>query len=119
VNHHFRPKVSIAVAVIVSLTAAILYLPGPGLNLRSAGPSDPEKVTTNPAGSNENAAPGSCTIFTVAKGDTVFFGNYEDWINPNTYVWSRPAPRDGYGAVFFGFDDLYPQGEVNEKGAGL
>lgn len=28
--------------------------------------------------------PGSCTIFCVSKGDSVFFGNNEDWRNDLT-----------------------------------
>ena len=32
-----------------------------------------------------NPVPESCTIFTASHGDTVLFGNNEDWINPHTY----------------------------------
>ena len=35
--------------------------------------------------------PESCTIFTASYGDTVLFGNNEDWINPNTYYWVVPS----------------------------
>ncbi|MBM4116636.1 hypothetical protein FJ251_02695 [bacterium] len=35
--------------------------------------------------------PGSCTIFCVAKGQAVLFGNNEDWRNPKTFVWLVPA----------------------------
>jgi len=60
--------------------------------------------------------PESCTIFTVSFGDKVLFGNNEDWINPNTYYWVVP-PRGGeYGVVYFGFDNFWPQGGINEKG---
>lgn len=36
-------------------------------------------------------APESWTIFTASYGDTVLFGNNEDWINPNTYYWRHCA----------------------------
>ena len=61
-------------------------------------------------------APESCTIFTASFGDKVLFGNNEDWINPNTYYWVVPPRSENYGVVYFGFDNLWPQGGINEKG---
>jgi len=60
--------------------------------------------------------PGSCTIFAAAHGDTVLFGNNEDYTNPNTYYWVIPSNEGTYGGVYFGFDNLSPQGGINEKG---
>lgn len=58
----------------------------------------------------------ACTIFTVSRGDKVFFGNNEDWTNPNTYIWFE-LPKEGkYGGVYLGFDNFFPQGGMNEKG---
>jgi hypothetical protein len=66
--------------------------------------------------SEDSTMPGSCTIFCVSYGGSVFMGNNEDWKNPLTYCWVNP-PGDGeYGVLCFGFDDLGPQGGVNEKG---
>jgi len=63
-----------------------------------------------------DGGPHSCTIFTISMGERVFFGNNEDYTNPETYYWVVP-PREGkYGGVFFGFDDFWPQGGVNEMG---
>lgn len=62
------------------------------------------------------AKPESCTIFTASYGDTVLFGNNEDWINPNTYYWVIGPKTSKYGGVYFGFDNRYPQGGINEKG---
>ena len=60
--------------------------------------------------------PGSCTIFAASFGDTVLYGNNEDYSNPNTYYWVDP-PGDGtYGGVYVGFDNFSPQGGINEKG---
>jgi hypothetical protein len=72
----------------------------------------------------------SCTIFTVTAGDTVFFGNNEDYALPGTYVWLMPSqvlqlPSETislHGVIFFGFDDNnqpvdgYPQGGMNDQG---
>ena len=60
--------------------------------------------------------PESCTIFTASHNGTVLFGNNEDWINPNTYYWVVPSRGDNYGVVYFGFDNFWPQGGINEKG---
>jgi len=58
----------------------------------------------------------ACTIFTAVHGDTVFFGNNEDFSNPQTFYWVIPPQNGTYGAVYFGFDDFVPQGGINEKG---
>ena len=60
--------------------------------------------------------PRSCTIFTASYGRTVLFGNNEDFINPNTFYWVTPSGPGKYGVLYLGFDNLYPQGGVNEKG---
>ena len=74
----------------------------------------------------------SCTIFTATIGDTVYFGNNEDYKYNNAYRWYIPAQnvstqyfgiKEIYGAVFFGFDnnndtnvDGWEQGGMNEYG---
>jgi hypothetical protein len=58
----------------------------------------------------------ACTVFYAAQGDMVLAGNNEDWMNPLTKVWFEPAEKGKYGRVFFGFDNFYPQGGMNEKG---
>lgn len=72
----------------------------------------------------------SCTIFTVAVGDTVFFGNNEDYLQRELYQWYIPSQNISvigenktiYGGVFVGFVNpedspgIYPQGGMNEHG---
>lgn len=77
-----------------------------------------------------NTSP-SCTIFTVAIGDTVFYGNNEDWRTHELGLWYIPSQdistmegsRSIYGGVFIGFPDkergdlyLNPCGGMNEHG---
>ena len=62
------------------------------------------------------SVPGSCTIFAASFGDTVLYGNNEDYNIPDTYYWVRPSEKDSYGGVYVGFDNLSPQGGINEKG---
>ena len=57
-----------------------------------------------------------CTIFYAADDHVALAGNNEDWSNPYTYVWFVPSEEGKYGRVYFGFEDGFPQGGVNEKG---
>jgi hypothetical protein len=58
----------------------------------------------------------SCTIFTASFGNTVLFGNNEDYTNPQTYYWISPSTTQFYGGVYVGYDNFSPQGGINEKG---
>ncbi|MBN2858584.1 MAG: tetratricopeptide repeat protein [Candidatus Delongbacteria bacterium] len=58
----------------------------------------------------------SCTGILKSDGDNALFGNNEDWKNPNTVITYVPAEKGLYGWIYFGFDDRWPQGGVNEKG---
>ena len=44
-----------------------------------------------------------CTVFTVSKGDKVFFGGNDDYINSDSYYWVDPGRRSGYGAIWVGY----------------
>jgi hypothetical protein len=57
-----------------------------------------------------------CTAFVVKKGDKVFAGNNEDYIHPLTRMWFIPGTEKTYGRVYFGYDNMAPQGGMNEKG---
>jgi len=56
-----------------------------------------------------------CTVFTVSKGDQVFFGGNDDYILPDIHYWVDPGNGDNYGAIWIGARDNVQQG-VNEKG---
>jgi len=75
-------------------------------------------------GARRTVAPGACcdspfqgcTIFTVSRGDRVFFGGNGDWINfESNYYWVDPGSDRRYGAIYFGVPDNVQQG-FNEKG---
>ncbi|MFX1534243.1 MAG: hypothetical protein ACFFDI_08490 [Promethearchaeota archaeon] len=71
---------------------------------------------------NYDAPPLSCTIISQAIGDTVLFGNNEDYLLWGTYMWFHPGYSGEYGAVYFGFKynddpaDGYAQGGMNTEG---
>ena len=56
-----------------------------------------------------------CSIFTLAKGDQVYFGGNDDYINPDSYYWVDPGGDGKYGAIWIGTPDNVQQG-VNEVG---
>jgi len=61
----------------------------------------------------------ACTIFTLSKGETVLFGNNEDYYNRSDIIYYVPAEDGRYGAVYLGqrYPDRYnPQGGMNEAG---
>jgi membrane protease YdiL (CAAX protease family) len=72
-------------------------------------------IGTTLAAAEPVAVPQGCTVFTVAKGDQVFFGGNDDYINPDSYYWVDPGGAKGYGAIWIGTPDNVQQG-VNEKG---
>jgi hypothetical protein len=57
-----------------------------------------------------------CSAFVVSEGQVVLFGNNEDFWNPATRMWVVPAGEERYGRLYFGYDDLIPQGGMNEAG---
>ena len=56
-----------------------------------------------------------CTVLTVSKGERVFFGGNDDYVNPDSYYWVDPGTWSDYGAIRIGTPDNVQQG-VNEKG---
>jgi hypothetical protein len=59
--------------------------------------------------------PSGCTVITISKGDKVFFGGNDDYINPDSYYWVEPGDSTKYGVIWVGTPDN-PQQGVNEKG---
>jgi hypothetical protein len=57
-----------------------------------------------------------CTVFYAASAGLALAGNNEDSFNPLTRAWFIPAADGRYGRVYFGYDDLLPQGGLNDRG---
>ncbi|MGH9411964.1 MAG: TIGR03435 family protein [Vicinamibacterales bacterium] len=59
----------------------------------------------------------ACTAFCATTNNgAVLVGNNEDWDNPRTKIHFIPATPGTYGRLFVGFDDLRPQGGMNDHG---
>ena len=66
-----------------------------------------------------------CTVSSIADACTAFYavyeglilaGNNEDWWNPKTKMWFLSPGGNKYGRVYFGFDDFWSQGGLNDQG---
>lgn len=60
--------------------------------------------------------PSYCTVFYAADDQSALGGNNEDCFNPRTRIWFLPGEGGNYGVAVVGYEDLYPQGAVNEAG---
>ena len=58
----------------------------------------------------------ACTAFMMSDGENVLVGNNEDSKIPYTRVWFIPAENGRFGRVYFGYDNWYPQGGMNDRG---
>ena len=58
----------------------------------------------------------ACTAFYAAYKGLILVGNNEDWWNPRTKMWFISPGENKYGRVYFGFDDFWPQGGMNDQG---
>lgn len=58
----------------------------------------------------------ACTVFCVSSADKAFFASNEDYKNPETRVWFKTGDNEKLGVIYFGFDDLFPQGGMNQAG---
>jgi len=64
---------------------------------------------------SQKQAPSGCSVITISKGGSVFFGGNDDFINPDQYYWVEPGDSSRYGVIWIGLPDN-PQQGVNEKG---
>jgi hypothetical protein len=59
----------------------------------------------------------ACTIFIASNKYTVLVGNNEDYVPTiKTFLWIRPPLETKNGYVFWGFEEKYPEGGMNDKG---
>lgn len=58
----------------------------------------------------------ACTVFNATSGENTLIGNNEDWTDKNTYVWFESQENNEYGAIYFGFQNMWPQGGMNDQG---
>ena len=59
--------------------------------------------------------PSGCSVFTVSRGNQVFFGGNDDYFTSDSYYWVDPGDDFRYGVIWIGQPDNVQQG-VNECG---
>jgi hypothetical protein len=57
-----------------------------------------------------------CTAFCASDANQVLVGNNEDYNNPRTRIWFVPGKSGTFGRMYVGFDNMFPQGGMNERG---
>jgi len=73
------------------------------------------QLNDDPAQERFAKLPSGCTVFTISRGGSVFFGGNDDYINPDSYFWIDKGDEKNYGVIWIGQPDNVQQG-VNEKG---
>ena len=58
----------------------------------------------------------SCSMYKITMYGKTFVGNNEDHWNANTRMWFENSKEGKYGSMYVGYDDMFPQGGMNEKG---
>jgi hypothetical protein len=64
---------------------------------------------------NKSIIPSGCSVITISKGDSVFFGGNDDNNKADSYYWVEPGDSSKYGVIWIGATDN-PQQGVNVKG---
>ena len=55
-------------------------------------------------------------MYKITKGAKTFVGDNIDYWDANSRMWFENGAGNEMGAVYFGFENLYPQGAMNESG---
>lgn len=98
----FAPhRIALAIACLVSTIACVTAHP-----VEAQSASD-QSCSAEPVS--------GCSVFTVSKGEQVFFGGNDDSTKTDSYYWVDPGDDNHYGAIWTGMPDNVQQG-VNEKG---
>jgi hypothetical protein len=63
----------------------------------------------------QEQAPSGCSVITISKDSSVFFGGNDDFINPDQWYFVEKGDSSKYGVIWIGKPDD-PQQGVNEKG---
>ena len=46
--------------------------------------------------------PSGCSVITISKGGSIFFGGNDDSNNPDQYYWVEPGDSSRYGVIWIG-----------------
>jgi len=58
----------------------------------------------------------ACSMVKITLNGKTIIGNNEDFSNPDTRIWFEQGSGNKYGAVYVGYNNLFPEGGINEAG---
>ncbi len=58
----------------------------------------------------------ACSLIKITINGKTIVGNNEDFQNADTRIWFEPGTGTWFGAVYVGYNNLFPEGGVNEAG---
>jgi tetratricopeptide (TPR) repeat protein len=58
----------------------------------------------------------SCSLIKMTINGKTIVGNNEDFRNPDTRIWFEPGTGSQFGAVYVGYNNLFPEGGINKAG---
>ncbi len=58
----------------------------------------------------------ACSLIKITVNGKTFIGNNEDFSNPDTRIWFESGNGRYYGVAYVGYDNLFPEGAINEAG---
>ncbi len=58
----------------------------------------------------------ACSLIKITVHGKTIVGNNEDFGNPDTRIWFESGNGRGFGVVYVGYNNLFPEGGVNEAG---
>jgi hypothetical protein len=97
--------------MLVVLLATWILVQAMGLPARASCGAEAALRGPDPLQPNQG-----CTVLYATDGELMLGGNNEDYFNPLTKVWFIPGEAGSSGRVYFGFDDFFPQGGMNDQG---
>ena len=57
-----------------------------------------------------------CSMFKITMHGKTIVGNNEDFWNQNSRIWFEQGDKQHFGVAYVGFDNMWPQGAMNESG---
>jgi hypothetical protein len=101
---------------MIPLRLGRLWLLAAMLMASHAAASEPTRdADSSSAAPDTRSVPSGCTVFTISKGNQVFFGGNDDYVTADSYYWVDHGDAENYGSIWIGEPDNVQQG-VNEKG---
>jgi len=106
-------KRMLLLVLVLAVGCVDLFAVAPGPALYPAAVSFPARAPWGGAPPRPNQG---CTTVFATDGEQMLGGNNEDYMDPLTKVWFVPAEQGTFGRVYFGYENYFSQGGMNDQG---